>query len=34
MFRLPPSNDGMRPTRDTAAFIYINHVGRRVLPGR
>src|SRR5215204_3012777 len=26
-------NNGMHPTRDTTAFIYINLAGRRVMPG-
>ena len=27
------SNNGMHPTADTAALIYINGSGRRVMPG-
>ena len=26
-------NNGMHPTADTLLLIYINHVGRRVMPG-
>jgi hypothetical protein len=28
-----PPNNGMHPTRDTVAVIYINLVGGRVMPG-
>ena len=27
------SNNGLHPTADTEAFIYINQLGRRVMPG-
>jgi hypothetical protein len=27
-----PPNNGMHPTADTTALIYINHAGRRVMP--
>ena len=29
----PPPNNGMHPTADTTALIYINRSGRRVMPG-
>jgi ketosteroid isomerase-like protein len=28
-----PANNGMHPTRDTAAFMYLNLLGGRVMPG-
>ena len=28
-----PYNNGTHPTADTPALIYINHTGRRVMPG-
>jgi hypothetical protein len=33
MIRYAQSNNGMHPTADTPALIYINGAGRRVMPG-
>jgi hypothetical protein len=32
-FIAAPPNNGMHPTRDTTAFIYLNQAGGRVMPG-